>query len=157
MAPVGQGAIQAPQPVHFCSSISGQPMAAGVANRMAPTSHCSGQTRQITPCTDMQASDTSMWKSQGCRGELSSLTIGPSASVAQASTQAPQKVHSPAVKSISGKPPAPKTMICSSQASEQAPVRSQKLTNRDSERAHGGRIGKDRLSIRPRNRSALEI
>ncbi len=149
MADTGQGATQAPQPVHCSRSIagSGLPPRRGV-KRMARASQKSPQTRHSTPCSGRQV---------GAICALIDHTAVPSArcraSGSQAVTQSPQKVHSPRLKSTVGKPPSPATRICSGQALRQSLQRVQRSVNSASASAHGGRIsafGRGRPRKKPR-------
>ncbi|PWC55755.1 hypothetical protein TSH7_29240 [Azospirillum sp. TSH7] len=95
-APDGQAATQAPQPVQAASSMRAwaAPPAAGW-KRIAPSGQASWQLRHTTLCTARQDGETLARNAQGgaVRSKIGS---------AQASAQAPQKLHSPRVKSTSG-------------------------------------------------------
>ena len=58
MAPTGQGATQAPQPLQAAGSIAGGEPATAMAKRIAPGAQASPQARQITPARPMHDPET---------------------------------------------------------------------------------------------------
>jgi len=149
MAATGQGATQAPQPVHSSRSSvgSGLPPRRG-RKRMARTSQKSPQIRHSTPWCGRQAGPMAALYGQGGWSSRRSRACG-----LQALTQSPQNVHVPRRKSMVGKPPSPATMMCSGQAPRQSLQRVQQSVNSASASAQGGRIsafGRGRPRKNPR-------
>ena len=136
MALTGQGATQAPQPVHSSGSIAGKglPPRRGV-KRMARLSQKSPQARHSTPLCGRQLGAIRAWRDQAACSSERSRARG-----WQTVTQSAQKVHSPRLKSTSGKPPT-MTMMRVGQTGTQSPQRLQALMNSSSASAHGGRCG----------------
>ncbi len=149
IALTGQGAMQAPQPVHFSTSITGigLPPKRG-EKRMARAAQKSSQERHSTPRSGKQLAPIRALCDQASCPSARTKACG-----WQALTQSPQKVHSPRLKSTVGKPPSPLTIICSGQAPMQSLQRVQTSVNNDSGSAQGGRIsalGRGRPRKKPR-------
>ena len=138
-APTGHGATQAPQPVQALASMLGkQRCAAPGRKRTAVSGHGSAQARQWMPCASRQLG--AIWATW--RHGVAVAAVRRSARGWHATTQSPQKVHSPRWKSTSGKPPSPRTRIRAGQAGRQASQRVQSAWKRGD--AHGGRTGRRR-------------
>ena len=136
MASTGQGATQAPQPVHSSGSTSG--CAASITcgrKRMASTGQASPQARQTTCCLARQVSKICALICQGATASSSRRN----ACGSQASTHLPQKVQAFTAKLMVGRPSASSTMMRSGQARQQSPQRVQASTNAGSAKAQGGR------------------
>ena len=134
MAATGQGATQAPQPVQDSRSISGLATRPGTGRkRMASTGQQSRQAWQTTPAAARQD-----WPTQAATAHGAAARSNTGAG--QTSAQVPQNVHSPRVKSTSGRPLSPPSRIPSGQARMQASHRVHSSPNWSS-RAQGGRIG----------------
>jgi len=158
MAPAGQGATQAPQPVHAPGSTKG---CAGPPTRsfmmMARGSHASVQTRHSTPHIARQAFPIAGVSAQALRGlpfDRSTRSIAPSG---QTLAQTPQKMQVPRLKSTSGKPERPWMMIFSGQALTQSLQRLHASMNSDSGLDHGGRTTGLLPAKLPRRKDALLI
>ena len=93
MAPTGQGATQAPQPLQAERSICGGAPATLTAKRMALAPQASPQARQMTPEAPRQFCATAGRPPQALRAAADSAPLS------QASTQSLQNVHSPRAKS----------------------------------------------------------
>ena len=138
----GQGRTQAPQPLQSNCSTRGwaRPPVTG-ANRIAPVSHCSPQTLHTTPLCERQASLMWALSGQGAWSACGTPARRVNAPPGHASTQAPQKVHSPCRKLTWGNPPRAGSRICWGQALTQSAQRVQASRNSLSPSAHGGRNG----------------
>ena len=137
IAPLGQGATQAPQALQHWASSSGKatPPRRG-RKRIAVSGQFSPHTRHSTPCIARQPAPIS---TRSCQGSTSGL-VRCKAAGSQWSRHSAQKVHSPREKSTSGKPPSPRIRIADGQCSTQASQRVQMAVNACSASAHGGRI-----------------
>ena len=149
MALTGQGATQAPQPVHSSGSIVGKglPPRRGV-KRMARLSQKSPQARHSTPLCGRQLGAILAWSDHAACSSERSRAWG-----WQAVTQSEQKVHSPRLKSMVGKPPSPLMMMASGQALRQSLQRVQVSMKVASGSAQGGRfsaLGRGRPRKNPR-------
>lgn len=145
MAFVGQGAAQAPQPVHrsvFISGFGAWPIAN--LKLMARSSQASLQLWHQTPSYARQDSCTTAFNSQGACSV--SINIGSG----QTWAHFLQKVHSSSAKLISGKPPSPRIIICVSQTWIHLSQRVQISVNSISVLLHGGRIALDFLRLKSR-------
>jgi len=149
IAPSGQTAMQAPQPVQLSIASAG---AGGVPRRgrniSAPASQISRQHSQWTPFSARQAaSSTTAFRGQaGSRDR--SKTPSP-----QLDAQSPQKVQTPdpREKSTPGNPPSTVTSICSGQAAMHFPHRVQLSTTANSS-VQGGRREALRTADLPRRK-----
>ncbi len=150
IAPTGQPAIQAPQPLHFsdvnCGS-AGPPLRNCIFN--ASLSHCSAQTRHSTRRKARHCFSIRMACDQ-------LLTSGCSACGMQAVAHSSQKSQPSAAKLISGKPPEPRLIIWEGQALMQSSQRVHRATNCSSEIAPGGRRGEFERG-RPVRNARLEV
>ena len=135
MAVAGQGAKQAPQPLHDSPSICGSRTPPGSGRKaMARGSHWSPQIRHSTPRKARQDSDM--------RARSADFTVVAciSAPGSQARTQSPHSVHSPRLKSSSARPSRSATMPLG-QALTQSPQALHRSTKFASGNTFGGRVG----------------